>query len=111
MVFGPQTGHRLTDGAYGILHCPRSNGVTIFGEAAVAVADGKDHEVVNWVRDGVEERVDGVLQAKVLPDNPRVVLCVGTARNNCGSTRFLCSAEIRAERISLRRRHSRQGFG
>jgi hypothetical protein len=37
------------------------------------VADGKDHEVVNWVFNRVEEWIDGVLHPKVFPDIPGVV--------------------------------------
>jgi len=53
------------------------------------VPDGKDHEVVIWILDGIEEWINGVLQAKVLRDIPGVVPTLGTVKNNCGSTRFL----------------------
>jgi hypothetical protein len=94
-----------------ILHCPSLNGVTIFGEVAIMVADSKDHEVVNWVWDSVKQWVNGKLQAKVLPDSPGVVLGIGLTKNDCGLTHFLCNVKIRAELIALQRWHSCQGFG
>ncbi|MCK7461551.1 MAG: hypothetical protein MZU84_05560 [Sphingobacterium sp.] len=41
-VRGPHAGHRLANGTKGVLHCARSDGLTIFGKAAIAVALCKD---------------------------------------------------------------------
>lgn len=41
-VRGPHAGHRLAKGTKGVLHCARSDGLTIFGKAAIAVALCKD---------------------------------------------------------------------
>jgi hypothetical protein len=42
-VRGPHAGHRLANGAKGVLHCVRSDGLTIFfGKSAIAVALCKD---------------------------------------------------------------------
>ena len=46
---------------------------------------------MDGVSDILEERVDGQLQAKVLPDNPRVVAGIGSFRNNSRSTRVMSS--------------------
>ena len=41
-IRGPHAGHRLANGAEGVLHCSRSDWETIFGKAAIAVALCKD---------------------------------------------------------------------
>jgi hypothetical protein len=53
-ILGPQVGHRLADGTYGVLHCSSSYGVTIFGKGTVAGSLGKNFEEDERVLDIIQ---------------------------------------------------------
>jgi hypothetical protein len=108
-VRGPQSGEALADRTEGVLHSARPDLPVAGGDTAVTVALAKDLEK----QDGVVNRGEGGVGAKgvteVTPDGPDAILCAGPRRNDSGVEGCPQQAEIRADFISERRRHKRQG--
>ncbi len=106
---GPHAGHRLANGTKGVFHCPRSDGLTIFGKAAIAVALSKNLEVRDRVWASFQKGVNGNVGAVINPDGPGVIVRSGTLSTNGKATGSCCKVEVRAERMGGRRVVSCQG--
>ena len=108
-VWGPQSGKALADRTEGVLHSARPDLPVAGGDTAITVALAKNLEK----QDGVINRGEGGVGAKgvteVTPDGPDAILCAGPRRNDAGVEGCLQQAEIRADFVSGRRRHKRQG--
>jgi len=102
-VGGPHAGHRLADGAKGVLHCASADRFAAGSDFASAPAGGKDLEERDGVDHIVEHGVDFQLLTIVAPSKPGVVAGSGACRNCAGSERLHCKAIVSAECIAGRR--------
>lgn len=103
-----QAGHRLTDFAYGTLHCSRSDGLTAGGNTTIAISLGEDVDERDWVLDIFQKGVQVELFAIIDPYVPGVVRRIGTFSASEISAGFPDKQEVSAERIARREWHSFQ---
>ena len=108
-VRGPQSGEALANRTEGILHCARPDLPVAGCNAAIPVALAKDLEEQDRVFNRGEGGVSAQGVTEVAPDGPDAILCAGARRNNTGVESRPQQAEIRADFVSVRRWHKRQG--
>jgi hypothetical protein len=78
------------------------------GQPSVAIPFAEDLEHRDWVFPGGKLGVDIVGQAECVPARPMLVHYIGALFRNSGPDAFIDKAEIRAQRIGLRRWQSIQ---
>jgi hypothetical protein len=89
----------------------REDRLAIGGEAAIAIALGKDAEDRDAVGDGGQVRIEVMVGTEAGPNGPEVVPAVGVVETQSFTGLFFNNAECTAESISGRTVTIRQGCG